>query len=89
MNLQFGDHDGLGSEVLLQHPLGVLSGKGGQIYIADSYNHKVVSCCLSKHTRVNSCGNPAVDVTWKELSPVYGEYPYPNYASMASSYVDI
>lgn len=68
MNLQFGDHDGLGSEVLLQHPLGVLSGKDGQIYIADSYNHKVVvSCCLSKHTRVNSSGNPAVNVTWKDF----------------------
>ncbi|KAG5525466.1 hypothetical protein RHGRI_031948 [Rhododendron griersonianum] len=39
--LQFGDHDGAGSEVLLQHPLGVLCGKDGQIYIADSYNHKI------------------------------------------------
>lgn len=40
--VQFGDHDGIGSEVLLQHPLGVLCGKSGQIYIADSYNHKVL-----------------------------------------------
>ncbi|XP_070024129.1 protein SUPPRESSOR OF QUENCHING 1, chloroplastic-like isoform X2 [Nicotiana tabacum] len=38
---RFGDHDGIGSEVLLQHPLGVLCGKSGQIYIADSYNHKI------------------------------------------------
>lgn len=38
---KFGDHDGMGSEVLLQHPLGVLCGKDGQIYIADSYNHKI------------------------------------------------
>ncbi|KAI8531712.1 hypothetical protein RHMOL_Rhmol11G0156800 [Rhododendron molle] len=38
---KFGDHDGAGSEVLLQHPLGVLCGKDGQIYIADSYNHKI------------------------------------------------
>ncbi|PHT63065.1 hypothetical protein T459_33085 [Capsicum annuum] len=38
---RFGDHDGIGSEVLLQHPLGVLYGKDGQIYIADSYNHKI------------------------------------------------
>ncbi|KAM5561005.1 protein SUPPRESSOR OF QUENCHING 1, chloroplastic [Rosa sericea] len=38
---KFGDHDGMGSEVLLQHPLGVLCTKGGQIYIADSYNHKI------------------------------------------------
>ncbi|PSS28872.1 NHL repeat-containing protein, partial [Actinidia chinensis var. chinensis] len=38
---RFGDHDGAGSEVLLQHPLGVLCGKDGQVYIADSYNHKI------------------------------------------------
>ncbi|KAA8536730.1 hypothetical protein F0562_029208 [Nyssa sinensis] len=38
---RFGDHDGMGSEVLLQHPLGVLCGKDGQIYLADSYNHKI------------------------------------------------
>ncbi|KAL6132788.1 hypothetical protein ACLB2K_065027 [Fragaria x ananassa] len=38
---KFGDHDGIGSEVLLQHPLGVLCTKDGQIYIADSYNHKI------------------------------------------------
>lgn len=41
--MQFGDHDGAGSEVLLQHPLGIVCGKDNQIYIADSYNHKVVS----------------------------------------------
>lgn len=38
---KFGDHDGVGAEVLLQHPLGVLCGKDGRIYIADSYNHKI------------------------------------------------
>ncbi|KAK4748788.1 hypothetical protein SAY87_015374 [Trapa incisa] len=38
---RFGDHDGIGSDVLLQHPLGVLYAKDGQIYIADSYNHKI------------------------------------------------
>ncbi|KAF9669845.1 hypothetical protein SADUNF_Sadunf13G0006800 [Salix dunnii] len=38
---KFGDHDGIGSEVLLQHPLGVLHAKDGIIYIADSYNHKI------------------------------------------------
>ena len=41
--MQFGDHDGIGSEVLLQHPVGVLCGKDGQVYIADSYNHKVLA----------------------------------------------
>lgn len=38
---KFGDHDGIGAEVLLQHPLGVCFGKDGQVYIADSYNHKI------------------------------------------------
>ncbi|KAJ1417181.1 Six-bladed beta-propeller, TolB-like [Sesbania bispinosa] len=38
---KFGDQDGIGSEVLLQHPLGVLCGKDGEIYITDSYNHKI------------------------------------------------
>ncbi|XP_039021583.1 protein SUPPRESSOR OF QUENCHING 1, chloroplastic-like [Hibiscus syriacus] len=39
--LRFGVHDGVGSDVLLQNPLGVLCAKDGQIYIADSYNHKI------------------------------------------------
>ncbi|CAA7055136.1 unnamed protein product [Microthlaspi erraticum] len=38
---KFGDNDGVGAEVLLQHPLGVLCAKDGQIYFADSYNHKI------------------------------------------------
>ncbi|KAH9604993.1 hypothetical protein KSS87_017907 [Heliosperma pusillum] len=38
---KYGDHDGIGSEVLLQHPLGVCFAQDGQVYIADSYNHKV------------------------------------------------
>ncbi|KAI3944972.1 hypothetical protein MKW92_051069 [Papaver armeniacum] len=38
---KFGDHDGVGSDVLLQHPLGVLCAKDGQVYVADSYNHKI------------------------------------------------
>ncbi len=36
----FGDHDGIGEEVRLQHPLGI-SCAGGQIYVADTYNHKI------------------------------------------------
>ncbi|KAJ4817125.1 Haloacid dehalogenase-like hydrolase family protein [Rhynchospora pubera] len=38
---RFGDHDGIGSDALLQHPLGVLCGSDNKIYIADSYNHKI------------------------------------------------
>ncbi|KAJ3683032.1 hypothetical protein LUZ60_013259 [Juncus effusus] len=38
---RFGDKDGIGSGALLQHPLGVLCGSDNQIYVADSYNHKI------------------------------------------------
>lgn len=36
----FGDQDGIAEEVRLQHPLAV-AWKGGQIYVADTYNHKI------------------------------------------------
>ncbi|XP_020264541.1 NHL repeat-containing protein 2 isoform X1 [Asparagus officinalis] len=38
---RYGDHDGIGSDALFQHPLGIACGKDGQIYITDSYNHKI------------------------------------------------
>ncbi|XP_059063416.1 protein SUPPRESSOR OF QUENCHING 1, chloroplastic isoform X2 [Cryptomeria japonica] len=38
---QFGDRDGTGTEAQFQHPLGVLCGSDGLVYIADSYNHKI------------------------------------------------
>ena len=37
---EFGDTDGIGEQVRLQHPLGVVSHKG-KIYVADAYNHKI------------------------------------------------
>jgi thiol-disulfide isomerase/thioredoxin len=37
---EFGDVDGVGDEVRLQHPLGVTAWKG-LVYVADTYNHKV------------------------------------------------
>jgi DNA-binding beta-propeller fold protein YncE len=37
---EFGDHDGEGDSVRLQHPLG-LALAGGRLYIADTYNHKL------------------------------------------------
>ncbi|MGE5708358.1 MAG: hypothetical protein ACM3YO_08495, partial [Bacteroidota bacterium] len=36
----FGDTDGIGEEVRLQHPLGV-SFMGGMLFVADTYNHKI------------------------------------------------
>jgi DNA-binding beta-propeller fold protein YncE len=37
---EFGDHDGEGDAVRLQHPLGVAAADG-MVYIADTYNHKI------------------------------------------------
>jgi hypothetical protein len=36
----FGDRDGAGIEVLLQHPIGIAAGDHA-IYVADTFNHKV------------------------------------------------
>jgi DNA-binding beta-propeller fold protein YncE len=36
----FGDRDGTGPDVRLQHPLGVAS-RGGLLYVADTFNHKI------------------------------------------------
>lgn len=37
---EFGDKDGVGSKVRLQHPLGIVF-HDGFLYVADSYNHKI------------------------------------------------
>ena len=37
---EFGDHDGSGDAVRLQHPLGVAA-RDGRVFIADTYNHKI------------------------------------------------
>jgi DNA-binding beta-propeller fold protein YncE len=36
----FGDEDGRGEQVLLQHPTGIAYGSG-KLYIADTFNHKI------------------------------------------------
>lgn len=37
----FGDADGVGDDVLLQHALGVTVGPDGLLYVADTYNNKI------------------------------------------------
>ncbi|MBC7543833.1 MAG: redoxin domain-containing protein [Candidatus Sericytochromatia bacterium] len=37
---EFGDHDGTGNDVRLQHPLGI-TWHGGKLYVADTYNNKI------------------------------------------------
>ena len=49
---EFGDVDGSGDDVRLQHPLGVLA-HGDKILIADTYNHKIKELDPDKR-RVNS-----------------------------------
>ncbi|MCI0659635.1 MAG: redoxin domain-containing protein [Acidobacteria bacterium] len=43
----FGDIDGTGDSVRLQHPLGVVYLKG-KLYVADTYNHKIKEIEISK-----------------------------------------
>jgi thiol-disulfide isomerase/thioredoxin len=38
---EFGDRDGRGDDVRLQHPLGLSAAADGKVYIADTYNHKI------------------------------------------------
>jgi thiol-disulfide isomerase/thioredoxin len=38
---EFGDTDGAGDDVRLQHPLGVAAAPDGRVFIADTYNHKI------------------------------------------------
>ncbi|HEX6648567.1 MAG TPA: thioredoxin-like domain-containing protein [Pyrinomonadaceae bacterium] len=46
---EFGDVDGSGNEVRLQHPLGLLS-YGDKLLIADTYNHKIKQLDPKKQT---------------------------------------
>lgn len=41
----FGDHNGVGKDALLQHPQGLVV-QGDTIYIADSYNNKIKSIAI-------------------------------------------
>lgn len=46
---QFGDKDGEGDDVLLQHPLGITL-YDGKLLIADTYNHKIKILDVEKRT---------------------------------------
>lgn len=56
---EFGDKDGQGRDVRLQHPLGVLYYKG-KLYVADTYNHKIKIVDPEKKTSQTflGTGNP-------------------------------
>jgi thiol-disulfide isomerase/thioredoxin len=57
----FGDVDGVGDEVRLQHPLGVAAWKG-LLYVADTYNHKikVLDPVTRRATTLAGSGRPDV-----------------------------
>jgi DNA-binding beta-propeller fold protein YncE len=52
----FGDVDGEGEVVRLQHVLGVTYG-GGQLYVADTYNHKIKQIDPQKQSARTIAGN--------------------------------
>jgi len=59
---QFGDQDGAGGRARLQHPLAVAALPGGQVLVADSYNHrlKVLDPATNAVTTVAGSGTPAL-----------------------------
>ena len=52
----FGDVDGTGREVRLQHPLGV-AWADGKLYVADTYNNKIKAIDVEKKTCRTVAGN--------------------------------
>ncbi|MHC4875205.1 MAG: thioredoxin-like domain-containing protein [Planctomycetota bacterium] len=52
----FGDMDGIGNDVRLQHPLGVLL-NGQTLFIADAYNHKIKAVDLKTRQTTTLLGD--------------------------------
>lgn len=60
----FGDVDGIGDRVRLQHPLGVCVGEGPDVlYIADSYNHKIKRIAVSSRACTTLAGTGEAGLT--------------------------
>src|SRR6185437_3814820 len=58
----FGDHDGSGRAVRLQHPLGIAL-NDGTLYVADTYNNKIKAVNLAKKSvrTIVGTGKPGRD----------------------------
>jgi YVTN family beta-propeller protein len=52
---EFGDVDGVGDDVRLQHPLGVVA-HGSKILIADTYNHKIKELDVARRSATSFAG---------------------------------
>lgn len=70
---EFGDIDGTGDEVRLQHPLGIAL-KDGTLYVADSYNHKIKQVDIKEKTSKTflGTGEPGQEVNPPQLSEPAG-----------------
>lgn len=53
----FGDVDGVGTEVRLQHALGVTVGPEGMLYVADTYNNKIKRIDPTTQESITFAGN--------------------------------
>ena len=61
---EFGDVDGIGADVRLQHPLGVVH-HDGFLYVADTYNHKIKKIDLKKKKSTTWLGTGKVGTNFK------------------------
>lgn len=58
---EFGDKDGIGDEVRLQHPLGIAL-TGGELYVADTYNNKIKRVSPGSRSSTTFAGTGAPDL---------------------------
>ncbi|MFO1021695.1 MAG: thioredoxin-like domain-containing protein [Planctomycetales bacterium] len=62
---EFGDVDGIGANARLQHPLGIAI-RGENLFVADSYNHKIKQVSLADKSSKTVLGNGSAG---NKLSP--------------------
>jgi DNA-binding beta-propeller fold protein YncE len=67
---EFGDRDGQGEDVRLQHPLGVTYSKG-VLYVADTYNHKIKTVGPGLRTSVTFLGTGKPGFRDREIVQFY------------------
>ncbi len=82
----FGDKDGQGKSVLLQHPLGVVAHKN-ELLIADSYNHKIKSLQLADTavTTISGTGKAGNAISPTQYSEPGGLCLFGNFALIADT----
>lgn len=78
---EFGDKDGTGTEVRLQHPLGIAWHKG-KLYVADTYNNKIKMLVPEERSSVTFAGTGKG--TYKDGSLKKAAFDEPGGLSVAS-----